>query len=203
MPAGWPIVGWVTVAVGGMIAAILAVAGTDEVGIRMVIRATARVSVVLFSAAFVASALRRAWPGPASRWLLANRRQVGVSFAVSHFAHLGAILALADWSATRVVADAWPTSAIFGGIAYLFVLAMAATSFDRTAAWLGPRAWSRLHTVGVYWIWAIFFLSFVPRAFTSPLHVPFALLIVGALGIRLWHRRRVPATGVPSAARAQ
>ena len=114
--------------------------------------------------------------------MLANRRYLGVSFAVSHFAHLVAIL---------------------GGIAYLFVVAMAATSFDRTAAWLGPRACGRLHTIGVYWIYAIFFVSFVPRAFTSLLYVPFALLLLGALGIRLWHRRRVPAADIPSGARAQ
>jgi methionine sulfoxide reductase heme-binding subunit len=192
MPAGWPIVGWATLLLGAMIAAILAVAGTGEDAIRIVIRATARTSVVLFSAAFVASALRRAWPGSASSWLLANRRYLGVSFAVSHAFHLTAILALAGWSVSRMVADAWPTAAILGGIAYLFILAMVATSFDRTAAWLGPRAWSRLHTVSVYWIWTVFFASFAPRAFTSPLYAPFALLLVAALGIRLWQRPHVP-----------
>jgi len=192
MPAGWPIVGWATLLLGAMIAAILAVAGTGEDAIRIVIRATARTSVVLFSAAFVASALRRAWPGSASSWLLANRRYLGVSFAVSHAFHLTAILALAGWSVSRMVADASPTAAILGGIAYLFILAMVATSFDRTAAWLGPRKWSRLHTIGVYWIWTIFFASFAPQAFKSPLYVPFALLLVAALGIRLWQRPRVP-----------
>ena len=193
MPRGWPIVGWAAVAVAAMIAAILAIAGTDENGVRIVIRATARTSVVLFTAAFVASSLRRRWPGPATAWLLANRRYLGVSFAVSHFAHLGAILALAGWSVSKMVADAWPTAAILGGIAYLLVLAMVATSFDRTAAWLGPRAWQRLHTVGAYWIWTIFFVSFAPRAFTTPLYVPFALLLAAALGLRLWRRPTVPA----------
>jgi hypothetical protein len=33
-----------------------------------------------------------------------------------------------------MVADAWPTAAILGGIAYLFILAMVATSFDRSAS---------------------------------------------------------------------
>ena len=193
MPAGWPIVGWATILLAAIITAILAVAGTDEGGIRVVIRATARTSVVLFTAAFVASALRRRWPGRATRWMLANRRYLGVSFAVSHGLHLVAILALAGWSVSRMVADASPTAAILGGIAYLFVLAMVATSFDRTAAWLGPRKWSRLHTIGVYWIWTVFFASFAPRAFTSPLYVPFALLLAAALGIRLWRRPRVPA----------
>jgi methionine sulfoxide reductase heme-binding subunit len=193
MPAGWPIVGWATLLLGAMIAAILAVAGTGEDAIRIVIRATARTSVVLFTAAFVASALRRAWPGSASGWLFANRRYLGVSFAVSHAFHLTAILALAGWSVSRMVAATSPVIAILGGVAYLLILAMVATSFDRTAAWLGPRKWSRLHTIGVYWIWTIFFASFAPHAFTSPLYVPFALLLVAALGIRVWQRRRVPA----------
>jgi sulfoxide reductase heme-binding subunit YedZ len=193
MPAGWPIVGWATLLLGTMIAMILAVAGTGADGLRIVIRATARTSLVLFTAAFLASALRRGWPGPASRWLLANRRHLGVSFAVSHGFHLIAILAFAGWSASGIVANASPTAVILGGIGYLFILAMVATSFDRTAAWLGPRAWSRLHTVGVYVIWTIFFATVAPHAFTSPLYIPFALLLVAALGIRLWHRPRVPA----------
>ena len=37
-------------------------------------------------------------------------------------------------------------SYIFGGIGYAFIIAMAATSFDRTAAAIGPRAWRILHT---------------------------------------------------------
>src|SRR5438105_8688789 len=162
MPRGWPIVGWAALAIAAIIAVILAVTGTGEDGIRMVIRATARTSVVLFGAAFVASALHRAWPGEASRWLVANRRYVGVSFAVSHFAHLLALLTLAHWSLRGMAAAAGPVVGILGGVAYVFIAAMVATSSDRTAAWLGPRRWSALHTAGMYWLWFIFFVSFAP-----------------------------------------
>jgi hypothetical protein len=189
---GWPIVGWAALAIGAMIAAVVAVAGGGEDGIREVIRATARSSVVLFTAAFIASSVHRRWPGPASRWLLANRRYLGVSFAVSHLAHFLAILALAGWSFSRMARDAGVVVGILGGGAYLLIIAMTATSFDRTAAWLGPQAWRRLHTVGVYWIWTIFFVSFAPRAFQSALYWPFALVLVAALGVRLWPRARVP-----------
>ena len=191
MPRGWPVVGWAALAVGVMIAIILAIAGTGEDGVRMVIRATARSSVVLFTAAFVASSLRRRWPSAGTTWLLVNRRYLGVSFAVSHLAHFLAILALAGWSFSRMAADAGWTVGILGGGAYLIIIAMTATSFDRTAAWLGPRAWQRLHALGVYWIWTVFAVSFVPRAFTSALYWPFALLLVVALGVRLWPRARV------------
>src|SRR5437867_6975059 len=80
---GWPIVGWAALVVVAIVAAILITLGTGEAGLRAAIRATARTSVVLFCVAFSASALRRLWPGTASAWLLANRRQLGVSFAVS------------------------------------------------------------------------------------------------------------------------
>src|SRR5215216_2736612 len=58
--------------------------GTDEAGTRAVVRFTARTSALLFSGAFAASAINRLWPGPPARWLLRNRRYLGLSFAVSH-----------------------------------------------------------------------------------------------------------------------
>jgi methionine sulfoxide reductase heme-binding subunit len=200
MPRGWPIVGWAAAGIGAMTAAILAIVGTGPDGIRVLIRATARTSVVLFTAAFVASSLARTAPGPASRWLLANRRYVGVSFAVSHLAHFLAILALAGWSFSRMARDAAPLVAVLGGVGYLFVIAMTATSFDRTAAWLGARRWRRLHTTGLYYLWVVFFASFAPRAFHSALYWPFALGLLAALALRLRHgASRRALAGLPAA----
>jgi len=199
MPRGWRIVGWAALAVATMVAVILGVAGTGEDGIRMVIRATARTSVALFGAAFVASALHRAWPGWGSRWLVANRRYVGVSFAVSHFTHLFALLALAHWSLGGMTAAAKPATLVLGGIGYVFITAMVATSFDRTAAWLGPRTWSRLHTTGMYWLWFIFFSSFAPKSPRSPLYAVITLGLLTALALRLRYR---PAAVPTLAARA-
>ena len=77
-------------------------------------------------------------PSDATRWQRRNRRYLGVSFAVSHFIHPGVILALAAldrelfWKLTNI------TTIVLAGAAYLFIAAMTATSFDRTAAWLGP-----------------------------------------------------------------
>jgi hypothetical protein len=200
MPSGWPIVGWAAVAVAAMIALVLAVAGTGEPGIRLVIRATARSSVVLFTAAFVARSLSCAWPGRPSRWMLANRRYLGVSFAVSHLAHLLAIFALAGWSVGKAIAAAGAGVAVLGGTAYAFLLAMTLTSFDRTAAWLGPRAWSRLHTTGAYVLWTVFFASFAPRITESALYWPFAVGLLAALILRLTYGRRRAARPVLSPA---
>jgi len=72
--------------------------------------------------------------------MLANRRYLGVSFAVSHATHLLAIFALGGWSLAGVVARAGVPAAALGGIAYAFLAAMTATSFDRTRRGSAPGA---------------------------------------------------------------
>ncbi|HZP41594.1 MAG TPA: hypothetical protein VFD84_08765 [Candidatus Binatia bacterium] len=188
--AGWPIVGVAAAFVAVLLAADVALLGTGEAAIRFALRATARTALVFFLAAFVASAAARTWPGARTRWLLANRRYLGVGFAVTHLAHAAAILAFAALLADEFRAEEPFVVLVAGGIGYLFVLALLATSFDRTAAWLGPRRWARLHTVGVHYLWAVFFVTYVPQAARGPVHAAAAALVVGALGLRLAARRR-------------
>jgi hypothetical protein len=171
----------------------LAVDGTDEVGLRAVIRLTARTSLALFVLAFTASAAWRLWPGPRARWLLANRRYLGLSFASSHFLHLLAIVALAR----RHPADFWSdvdlTGIVVGGTGYVFVALMAATSNDASVAWLGRRRWSLLHTIGAYWLWQIFLVSYLLRVPAAPANVVPLTLVLGAWGLRLAARRHATA----------
>jgi len=182
MPRGWPIVGFSALAVSAMCLLLLLYAGPGEDGLRLVIRATARTSAALFVLAFAASALWRLWPTAASRWLLVNRRYVGVSFAVSHLCHLLAILTLVGLFSAR----AGLVTVVLGGVGYLVVAAMVATSFDRSAAWLGARRWQQLHTAGVYYLWGIFLATFAPRTPESPvLYGTITLMLVAALGLRL------------------
>src|SRR5262245_49498458 len=84
---GWPLVGWCAAAVMAVSVVELAVRGVGEDGLRLVIRTTAKTSLLFFSAAFVAAALARGWPHPVSRWLSRQRRYLGVSFAASHLVH--------------------------------------------------------------------------------------------------------------------
>lgn len=182
---GWSIVGWATLALSLMTALLLATFGAGEEGIRVVIRATARTSFLLFAAAFVAAALRRFWPNAATIWIRANRRYLGVSFAVSHAFHLLAILQLASLTAGASLTNVPLFRLLGGGMGYLLIAAMTATSFDRTAAWLGQRVWNLLHTTGMYVNWGIFMFSYGSRAFVSVYYVPFALVLLAALALRL------------------
>lgn len=172
-----------------LILATIAIDGTGEEGIRAAIRLTARTSVLLFTAAFAASALRRLWQTGFTRWLRRRRRQVGLSFAASHGLHLLAIVALA----VRFPDVFWPNTKtitlVVGGLGYVFVLLMALTSNDASVRLLGGRRWSALHTTGAYVLWFIFAQAYVPRGLVSPAYAPLALLVVGSLALRLLARR--------------
>jgi hypothetical protein len=184
---GWPLVGWSALVLGAIVGASLAAFGFGQEGMRFVLRVTALTSLLLFTGAFVASALERTWPGPVSRFLLLNRRYLGVSFAVSHLYHLIAILSLAALSSKPV---ANPVTVVAGGLGFVFIAAMVATSFDRTAAYVGPRRWRLLHATGVYYIWLIFALTYLPSASRSPWYALIALWLVAGLGVRIYGRRR-------------
>jgi hypothetical protein len=163
---------------------LLAVHGAGEDGLRVVVRATARTSVVLFAAAFAASGLRRLWRAPATAWLVRRRRQVGLAFAYSHALHLAAILGLVATVPAFGPSVSWVTIA-GGGSGYLLIAAMAATSSDAALKRLGTRRWRALHLTGLWVVFGIFAQSYLPRALANPYYVPAAALLVGALVVRL------------------
>jgi len=184
-PQGWLLVGATALAVFVSVGAVVLTTADPVEAARRAIRVTARFSIVLFLLAFTASAVWRFWPNVWTSWQRRNRRYVGVSFAVSHFTHLGAIAALGRVAPAELAADANAITWIFGGLAYVFIAAMTLTSFDRTAQMLGPRAWTTLHTAGSYYIWLIFANSYVARAVQMPEYIPIALVVASALVLRI------------------
>jgi sulfoxide reductase heme-binding subunit YedZ len=83
-----------------LMAAAVLLPARDAQAFRQLIRVTARSSFVLLLLVFTASAAARRWPEGFTRWQLANRRQIGLGFAVSHTIHAAAIQAAscqADW----------------------------------------------------------------------------------------------------------
>lgn len=168
----------------------------DEESLRAVVRLTAQTSVVLFCAVFAASSLRALWRHPVSAWLLRNRRYLGVTFAFSHLVHLAALVALA-LVVPGFAASLGAVTLVFGGFAYVLIVAMAATSNDRAVAAMGRLSWQRLHRFGAYYLWILFAQSYLPRALEkSPWYWLPAGLLLAALGLRLvagWRQRRRPA----------
>lgn len=177
----------------------LAFAGWSEEAVRSVVRSTAKLAVVLFSAAFSASSLQGLFAGIGPAWLLANRRPLGLAFAMSHSLHLLALLTLGLAFPEPFVSGLNAVTLIGGGIAYGFMFAMAATSTDAAVRRMGRKHWARLHTVGGWYIWLIFLQSYLPRAIADPLYVPFAALLLAVLGLRT--SRALIAARSPAAAR--
>jgi len=187
---GAALVAWSALGVAALCGGLLAAQGTGEQGVGLVTRATARVACVVFLAAWSASSLRRLWPTPLSAWLLRNRRHLGLSFATVQLFHAVAIGGLV-W----LLGDAFeydPVSLSVGGMAYVFTVALAATSSDRAVAWLGRSRWRVLHRFGAHWIFFVFAATLLPAAFTSPLHALLAALVAAALAARIAAARLRP-----------
>lgn len=191
---GWRLFWLLSLALAAMALGLLFAAGWGTEGCRVVIRATARTSLLLFLAAFTASAVARLWPGAFAQWLLRNRRQFGLSFAMSHLIHAVAIVALyrTDPATFWMLTNA--KSIVSGSVAYLFIAALAATSFNTVVRAMGPKAWRALHRAGV-WVIAISFI------FTNGKRIPvsawYALpvaLVVLAIILRLAARSQRGAT---------
>jgi DMSO/TMAO reductase YedYZ heme-binding membrane subunit len=159
--------------------------GFEVDGARMAIRFTARTSLLFFCLAFSAGALARLRPNGWTRWQRRNRRYLGVTFAGSHALHAVAIAAFAAIDPAGFVAATSAATYVFGGIGYAFIIAMTATSFDRTAAAIGPRAWRILHLSGGYFLWFQFMVSFGKRVPGMPLYALFLIPLLAVMAVRL------------------
>lgn len=184
MVTGWRLVALMGLILTAMVAALAIAAPTDVEAARLVIRWTARTSLVLFLLAFVASALAHLAPGAGSRALIRRRRALGLSFAISHGWHLAGILALAYLDPVLFDQLTNPVTIGSGVIAYLLIAAMAATSSDRAVRWLGVANWRRLHVTGSWYLFLSFVVAFGKRAVVNTDYVPAMVLLALVLALK-------------------
>ena len=153
-----------------------------------VMKPTAWLAFALFIMAFTASSIQILFRGTYGRWAMKNRRYIGLSFALVHFVHAGLVLS------NLLLTEATRTAPVLtgGGLAYLFLLLMAATSNNASVRKLGAKNWKQLHKVGSYYIWLIFMATTVPEL---PLSWPLGALVpaVGfaAIGLRFAAYRKL------------
>lgn len=164
--------------------AYLALSGITDDNIRLLLRLSARIAFLVLLVIFAARPLRQLIATPATATLLKNRRLLGVAFAGIHTAHLALILYRAD-QVPDFEFDV--LQSLPGSITYVFIYMMLITSFDEPARALGRNAWKILHKVGLYWIFAIFLQTQLPRSLDNLADANWWLiaLIVLALAIRL------------------
>jgi len=160
--------------------------GLTEDSIRQMIRMTAASSMVLFSLTFSASSLHHFFSDGRWRPVMHARRRLGLSFALSHAAHLIAIIALVE---VAFGGDYSQLGNVVGGaVIYVFIFAMAATSNNASVKLMGAKDWKRLHKTGSYLIWTGLFSSYLGKALkTGALHYWLYFAVgVGLLLLRIW-----------------
>ena len=91
---GWRLFAVLTLTLIGLCVWIAGMRQFEVDGVRMVIRFTARTSLLLFCLAFALPRWRGSGPTRWTRWQRRNRRYLGVSFAASHGLHAVAIAVL-------------------------------------------------------------------------------------------------------------
>ena len=182
---GWRLFWLLTLVLTALCVWIAGMRGFEVEGVRMVIRFTARTSLLFFCLAFSAAALARLWPNAYTRWQRRNRRYLGVTFGASHAIHAVVIVWFAIIDPVGYAAATSLAGYIFGGISYAFIVALTATSFDATAAAIGPRAWRTLHLVGGYWLLAQFTVSFGMRVPVMPIYALGLIPLVAVFVVRM------------------
>ena len=166
-------------------------------GVSAMIQLSVRCAVPWLYIAFAASSIQALFPGPFGRWLLRNRKFVGLGFAAA-MAWQGLfivwlVLGHTDFYVTEVYVL---RDAIEGLGGYLFLLAMTLTSFPRGRKLLRPRAWRRLHLGGIYFLWAYAFSVYwwALHFYGNPVPLDYVFYWAGfgawALRMAAWSRKR-------------
>lgn len=187
---GWRVVGLASALIGASLTYIAVRHGWSDEGLRGAIRVTARSSFILFLGAFSASSLALFLPSKVTRWQLGNRRYLGIAFAISHLIHGAAIVTLAVRTGGGSL-----TARVIGltgaGVLYAVILFMLVTSFDRTAAWVGPRVWKAGHSIGSYLIFLTFLATYGRLLTESRAYLLQTVLLLAVLGLRIARRARI------------
>lgn len=156
-------------------------------------RHTARIAFGLFFVTFTTSVWLTWRQTTFTRWLMKNRRHMGLSFASVHFVHLAALSSL--FAVRGEIPE--PVTLAGGGLAYVLLTLMVATSNRAARIRLG-RGWRVLHLTGCWYLWVIFTQSYVgrlnPAAGAEP-YAGFVLLSALALAVPVlrgwaWIKRR-------------
>ncbi len=151
----WLIVGPIAITM------VIAMSGEDlsgTRGVRSMIQLSVRCAVPLLFISFAASSIQALFPGDFSRWLLRNRKYIGLSFAAAMAWQGFFILWLVTVHTGYYINEVYVLrDAIEGVTGYTFLTAMVVTTFSWGRKQLSPRQWRLLHLSGIYFLWAYAF----------------------------------------------
>jgi sulfoxide reductase heme-binding subunit YedZ len=124
--------------------------------ISAMIQFSVRLAVPWLFIAFASSSLVVVFPGQLSKWLLRNRRMIGLCFAAGMAWQLFFIIWLVTGFWGYYLEEAYSYFDLAEQVpGYLVLFAMTVTSFRIGRDRLSSRQWKILHKYGIYFLWAV------------------------------------------------
>ena len=163
------------------------------------IQLSVRCAVPLLFVAFAASSVNVLFPGLFGRWILRNRKFIGLSFAAAMAWQLFFILWMITQHTEYYVEEVYALSDLIEGVGgYLLLTGMVLTSFNLGRSRLSPKQWKFLHWVGIYWLWIYAWIAYWWQLFyyNQPVPLDYFYYWAGFLawGLRMaaWTKKRWP-----------
>ncbi len=129
---------------------------STALGVSAMIQFSVRLAVPWLFIAFATSSLAVVFPGSLTRWLLRNRRIIGLCFAAGMAWQLLFILWLVIGHWNYYLQEAYSYFDLAEQIpGYLVIFAMVVTSFRFGRSKLSARQWKILHKGGIYFLWGV------------------------------------------------
>jgi hypothetical protein len=173
-------------------------------GVTHMISYSVRWAVPLIYLVTAASALYTLFPGQPSKWLLRNRKYIGLCFAVAMAWQGLFIFLMSNFHRDFYFEEVFLLrDELEGSTGYLFLAAMVATSFEVGRRHLSAKQWKFLHRSGVYFLWAYPFSVYWWDLFyyPDPQLIDYAFYWGGflafALRIAAWGKKRAQAGTLP------
>jgi hypothetical protein len=152
---GWKLFWLITVPISLVIVlSMMRVDLSSPKGLRSMIQLSVRCAIPWLFLAFAASSLNVVFPSSFSRWLLRNRKYVGLCFAAAMGWQLTFILWLVGLHNEYYLRGFVLSDVVEGIVGYTLLIAMVLTSFKFGRSRLSSKQWKLLHTSGIYWLWA-------------------------------------------------
>ena len=208
---GWNLFWLITAPISlAMVLAMMRVDLSHAEGVSSMIQLSVRCAVPWLYLAFAASSMPVVFPGSFSRWLLRNRKFIGLCFAAAMAWQAFFILWLVGIHSDYYVNYVYVLSDVVEGVVgYALLIAMVLTSFKFGRSRLTPRQWKLLHTAGIYWLWVYawsvywFYLFYYPVQYSDPAVLIDYVYYWGGLlawGLRMaaWSKKRYQQSPAPS-----
>ncbi len=157
----------------------------SEAAMRSRVRIASRTAFFFFILPFWAGPLWKVWKHDFSKFLMQNRRYLGIAAAFSQTVFIG----LVAWTYSNIPRPLDEILALremiigYSGMVTYWVLAF--TSNDTSAKFLGKN-WKILHMVGLYYLWYIYINSYAPGLHRVPEHILPLAFLVGGFALRMY-----------------